>query len=156
MDLAIIVAVSENQVIGNKGRIPWKISEDLKRFKALTMGHPIIMGRETHESIGKPLPGRLNIVLTSNTLYTKEGIRIAHSFEEAVEIASEENKEFAYAIGGQRVYERAMSDAKKIELTRVFGTYEGDRFFPEIDERIWNKIKEERAENYSFETYVRR
>src|SRR5688572_25703854 len=102
MTLSLIVAMAENGVIGRDNRLPWHISEDLKRFKSLTMGHPIIMGRKTHESIGKPLPGRQNIVITRDSFYQAEGAQVVHSLEEALRACGADGEKFV--IGGSAVF----------------------------------------------------
>jgi len=160
MDLTIIVAVSKNNVIGFKGKIPWEIPEDLKRFQRLTLGHPVIMGENTFFSImnrnGQPLPKRKNIVL-SETLEQKNGIYVARNIREAIGLA--ENQD-AYVIGGERVYREFLHLATGMELTRVHVNFEGDAFFPEINEGAWNLTNKEDGLSkqgipYSFLTYHR-
>ncbi|MBI2056873.1 dihydrofolate reductase [Candidatus Pacearchaeota archaeon] len=139
MNLTIIVAASENNVIGIGDKIPWKISEDMKRFKELTLGHPVIMGRKTYESIPpkfRPLPERKNIIL-SRTFKQKEGISVARSIEKALDFTG--NKE-SYIIGGEIVYKAFLPLINKIELTRVHRNYEGNVFFPKINWENWNLI----------------
>ncbi len=152
-DLTIIVAASMNNVIGLDNKLPWKIKEDLQRFKALTMGHPIIMGRKTYESIGKPLPGRENIVLTNNPQYENNGITIYNSLEEAQRAVAEQD---AFIIGGAQIYREGMNFATRIELTRVHKVIPGDTFFPEIDPEIWKETKKDFKGDYSFISYMRR
>ena len=159
MDLTIIAALSENNVIGIENTIPWHIKRDMQRFKELTLNHPVIMGRNTYQSIiyriNHPLPNRKNIVL-SNTLPPKEGIYVAKNIEEALQLA--ENQD-TYIIGGKAIYESFLSCANKMELTRVHKYFEGDTFFPPIKWSDWNlvnKITEDGKEfRYSFETYLR-
>ena len=158
MNLTIIVAVSANNVIGKNGKIPWKISEDMKRFKELTTGHPVIMGRKTYESFPpkfRPLPERKNIVLSRN-LNSNENIYIARNIEEALELTEDKN---SYIIGGEKIYESFFPLVNKIELTRVHKFMEGDVFFPEVNWNEWNLINEEKNIDeipYSFMTYVRK
>lgn len=153
-EIIIIAAVSENNVIGNKGKIPWHIADDLKRFKDITMGKTVIMGEVTFESLPvKPLPGRRNIVITQNKNFSHEGVETAYSFDEALSICSDEDE--VYIIGGQMLYEAAMKIATRLELTRVHKNYDGDKFFPKFDEGQWKKIKEEKKAGYSFITYIR-
>ena len=135
-EINIIAAVSENNVIGMEGEIPWKISEDMKRFKRLTLGCPVIMGRKTYESIPlkfRPLPDRENIVLTSDESYSEDGIIIAHSLDHALMKALNFHPQIFIA-GGGRVYADAMPLATRLELTLVEGQFKGDTFFPEYSE----------------------
>jgi dihydrofolate reductase len=153
----IIGAVAENGVIGKDGKIPWKIPEDMERFKELTMGYPVIMGRKTYESIPKkyrPLPNRTNIVVTSRN-FEDEEILIARSLEGAVYFIEQEADKLFF-IGGQRIYEEAMDYADKLEITHVKGKYEGDRFFPEIKREIWSEIWRDDREGYSFVSYIKK
>lgn len=144
MFLSIIVAMSKNRVIGNKGKIPWYLPEDLKRFKQITMGHPIIMGRKTFESIGKPLAGRNNIVITRKRNFSAEGIVTVGSLEEALKKAGEANE--AFVIGGAQIYRLALPLADKIYLTLIDQDLEGDTFFPEVDlKKDFKVIEESRA-----------
>ena len=158
MLLTLIAAVSENNVIGNRGTIPWHIPEDLQRFRDLTSGHPVIQGRKTYESIvkklGHPLPGRKNIVLSKN-LASREGILVARTVEEALRFAVAERKD-AYAIGGEEVYRTFLPLADRMELTRVHKRVEGDSFFPEIDFNSWEKINEVKRRSYSFLKYEKK
>lgn len=157
MNLAIIVAISENNIIGIKNKIPWRIKEDMLRFKRLTINHPVIMGRKTWDSIPekfRPLPERKNIVLSKSQI--NEKIYIARNIEEALELT--ESKD-SYIIGGEKIYELFLPLANKIELTRVHNSYEGDAFFPKINWNEWDLINEEKNVNeipYSFMTYIRK
>ena len=127
MKRSVIVAIAENHVIGKGDDLPWKLSADLKRFKAITMGHPIIMGRKTYESIGKLLPGRLNIIITTNKNYTVTGGAVVHSIKEAFDYAEHQQYEEAFVIGGAAVIKEALKDCHKIYLTKVLSnTVEGD------------------------------
>ncbi len=157
-EMVLIVAVSDNNAIGKGGTIPWHIPEDFSRFKKMTMGHPCIMGRKTFESLpdnARPLPGRLNIVLTSDRQYEASGAIVVHSWEEALERADDSEKVFI--CGGAEVYRLAMDDADTIELTRVHRTIEdADTFFPDIDLSVWKLVSEEKHEEYSFLTYKRK
>ena len=149
MNLILIVAISENNVIGKDSKMPWHIPEDLKRFRELTLNHPIIMGRKTFESIGKPLDKRKNIIL-SRTLESVPKIYIARTIEEALELT--ENKD-SYIIGGETIYKTFLLKANRLELTRINKQYEGDSFFPEIDWGQWYLINEECKGPYSFLSY---
>jgi dihydrofolate reductase len=152
-NLTIIAAISENNVIGINGQLPWKIPEDLHRFKKLTMGNTIIMGRKTFESIGKPLPGRENIVLTRQPNYKEQGIILAHTIEEAIAISKNDS---IYAIGGQEIYRATLPLANAMEITRVHRNYEGDTFFPEIDYSQWKLIDQEEWGDFSYMSYSRK
>jgi dihydrofolate reductase len=127
MILSLIAAMSENRVIGREGKLPWYLPEDLKRFRKLTLGHVVIMGRKTYESIGKPLPNRTNIILTKQTNYHALGTRIEASIEKALSGLSGE----VFIIGGGEVYQQALPRADRIYLTLVHTAIEGDTFFPE-------------------------
>lgn len=129
----VIAAVSENGVIGNKGRIPWNIPEDMAHFKSLTSKHAIVMGRKTFESIGKPLPDRLNIIV-SRTIKAVEGAYVVSDFSEAVKAACSMGYEDVFVCGGEKIYEEALPLAHGIFLTKVSAEYEGDAFFPSINE----------------------
>ena len=151
----IIVAIGEgNRVIGGKGTLPWHIPEDLRRFKSLTMGHPIIMGKHTFFSIGRPLPGRTNIVLTDTPWEAPEGILIAFSLNDAIEKARRTpGGEEIFIIGGGQVYAQALPIADRLFLTFVHGNFSGDVFFPEY-EKMFSKVvsRESRErEGYRYE-----
>lgn len=139
--VTIIVAMAKNRVIGKDNKLPWHISEDLKRFKALTMGHPIIMGRKTFDSIGKPLPGRRNIVISRNPSLTLAGAEVATSLEDALARCTAEAEVFV--IGGQQIYAQALERADRIEMTRVDRDVEGDAFFPPLDHSSWSESSSE-------------
>lgn len=140
--IAIIAAVSENHIIGKEGRLPWHLPKDLARFKQLTYGHPVIMGRKTFESIGKPLPGRLNIVVTKNKHYFCRGCLTAHSIEEAIDIA-QKTDDTIFIIGGGDIYRQALPLSDKIFITRIAQHIQGDVSFPDIDPRKWQLISTE-------------
>lgn len=133
----LIAAVAENGIIGKDGGIPWNIPADLAHFKALTLGQTVIMGRRTYESIGRPLPGRQNIVVSS-TLQSLEGCSVAGSLQEALELAGETGGEI-FVIGGARLYEEALPLAQQLDLTLVAGKPEGDTWFPAVD---WVSFRE--------------
>ena len=159
MNFALVVAVAENGVIGVDGAIPWDYPEDLKRFKKLTTGHPVIMGRRTYESIvsrlGRPLPDRLNIVLSRQDLSLPSGGVQARSVEEAIELAEETDSEVAYVIGGAAVYEAFLPLADRLYRTEIHDTYEGDTEFPEWDPSAWVEVEREDHEELSFVVYER-
>jgi len=160
LEIIIIAAIADNNVIGNKNTIPWYIPEDLKRFKEITTGNPVIMGRNTFESIiariKKPLPNRENYVLTRNQEYTPEGIHIAHTLQEALEQVRTSGKTKAYIIGGQQVYQEAIPIAHTLEITHVHKTVQADTFFPQIDYTKWKETNKIEKKEYSFATYEKK
>jgi dihydrofolate reductase len=157
MTLALIVAMTKDGTIGDKGKIPWHISEDLKRFKRLTMGHPIIMGRKTYESIGKPLPGRTNIVLTQspNLAAPPEVLRFG-SLKAALDYCRQRNEDLIFVIGGSKVFEAALPLADKLFITEVHQNIPGDTTFPAYDHNAWTETAREDGPECSFVEYERR
>ncbi|MBI4009661.1 MAG: dihydrofolate reductase [Candidatus Aenigmarchaeota archaeon] len=154
-EIIIIAAVSENNVIGKDGKIPWNIKEDLQRFRKLTLNNPVIMGRKTYESLPvKPLKDRINIVLTRQKDFNPPGIIVKKSLEDAIEFCKNYDKVFI--IGGQAVFEDGLKIADTLELTRVHKNYDGDAFFPEINFGEWVLKNKDVGEDYSFLTYVRK
>ena len=135
--LSLIVAAGERNEIGKGGRMPWHLPADLKHFKEVTLGKPVIMGRRTHESIGKALPGRRNIVVTRNIDYTAEGCEIAHSLREALNLAGAAPE--IMIIGGAALYREALPLTDRIYLTRVAGQFEADTYFPAFDVQEWQE-----------------
>jgi dihydrofolate reductase len=135
--ISLIVAAATNNVIGNDGDLPWRLSDDLKRFKAVTMGKPIVMGRITFESIGRPLPGRQNIVITRQEGFVAGGCDVVRSTAEAVEAAAGADE--IMVIGGSQIYAAFLPIADRIYLTRVHTEVEGDAFFPSLDEAEWRE-----------------
>ena len=165
--VSLVVAVAGNNVIGSNGDLPWRLSSDLKRFKTMTMGKPVIMGRKCFESIGKALPGRPNIVITRNPDYRPDGVMLAGSLEDGLEIgqalASDMDAEEVCVIGGGEIYRLAMPLADLLHVTHVDAQIEGDTFFPEIDPEDWDAQDEGRQpagekDQYSmrFVTYRRK
>lgn len=159
--LTIIAAAAENNALGKNNDLVWHLPDDFKRFKKLTTGHHIIMGRKTFETFPKPLPNRTHIVITRQENYSPEGAIVVNSLSDALAIAKEDDN--AFIIGGGEIYALAMSQATHIELTRVHGTFDADTFFPEINESHWELIKEQYHEkdekhNYAFTylTYIKR
>ena len=157
--VSVIVAVAENGVIGDKNSLLWHISEDLRNFKRITSGHPVVMGRKTFESLGRPLPNRKNVVITRQDIEI-EGCEVAHSLEEALAMFSADEEIFI--IGGAQIYREAMPIADRFYLTRVHHSYEGDTSFPEWNEAEWQKVDSERFERgekyeypFTFEVYSR-
>ena len=129
--ISLIAALSENRVIGNKGKIPWHIPEDLKRFKKLTLGHAIIMGRKTYASIGKPLPNRTNIIITRDPHFLAQNCTVVHSLKEAIDEAKRVSPGEIFIIGGGEIFAQALPFADKLYLTVVTGQFEGDAIFPD-------------------------
>lgn len=157
--LSLIVATDRNRGIGINNTLPWRLPEDLAFFKRTTSGHPIIMGRKTFDSIGRPLPNRRNIVVTRNAGWTKEGVERAGSLEEAVRIAGDGE---VFVIGGAQIYVDAINVADKLIVTEIDAVYDCDAFFPAIDPTVWTEVSRDRhhsAENgwdYAFVTLQRR
>lgn len=148
MKIALVVAIAENGVIGSKGGLPWRLSTDLKRFKATTMGKPILMGRKTWESIGRPLPGRRNIVITRDRNYKAEGAEVVGSLDEALELVRNQAEGSAQPdeisiIGGGEIYREIMPLADRLYVTHVLANVHGDTYFPEIDPGIWQPVRSE-------------
>ena len=142
--ISMIVAVAANGVIGVGNKLPWHLSEDLKYFKRVTMGKPIVMGRKTFESIGKPLPGRPNIVVTRNAGWAAEGVHVAHSLEEGLALAEKlaEDGE-VMVIGGAEIFNAAAPLAQRLYYTEVKRDYLGDAFFPKPDPAVWREVSRE-------------
>lgn len=143
--ISIIVAVAENGVIGGGNTLLWHISEDLQRFKRITQGHPVIMGRKTFDSLGRPLPNRHNVVITRQHGYSHEGVTTVSSLEEALAMFSP--SEEIFITGGGQIYEQAMPVADKLYLTTVMHDYEGDTRFPEWDRSEWREVFKEYHES---------
>lgn len=160
MTISIIVAFSDNNIIGKNNKMPWSLSDDLKRFKEITTGHTVVMGRRTYESLGKPLPKRKNIVLTSIPESIIDCVT-ADSLKDAVEIS--ENETELFIIGGGSVYKQALSIADKLYITKVHADVDGDTEFPEIDYSEWvetfredHKADSKNQYDYSFINYERK
>lgn len=160
--ITMIAAAAENNELGKDNEMIWHLPDDFKRFKKLTSGHYIIMGRRTFDSLQKSLPNRTNVVITRNKNYKKEGATVVHTMEEALKISEEDSQPFI--IGGGEIYKMGLSFADKIELTRVHGTFDGaDTFFPEFSKEEWELISEvehgkDEKHKYSFtyETWLRK
>jgi dihydrofolate reductase len=142
--VSLVVAMDRGRVIGTQGRLPWHIPEDLKRFKALTMGHSIIMGRKTHASIGRLLPGRRSIIVTRQPGYVVDGAVIVHSLEEGLAACAGEDE--AFVIGGGELYVQALRDADRIHLTEVDASTAGDTWFPALPADQWREVSRERGQ----------
>ncbi|HKQ26149.1 MAG TPA: dihydrofolate reductase [Burkholderiales bacterium] len=155
--ISIIVAYAENRVIGKAGSIPWRISEDLKRFRQLTMGHHIVMGRKTWESIGRILPGRKHIIISRKPGYTVTGAKVVDSLNAAIAAARGDNEIFV--IGGSEIYALVLPIADRILATEIDRKYEGDTYFPELEKGIWRETARELRHGeadgfgYSYVTY---
>ncbi|MFH1590138.1 MAG: dihydrofolate reductase [archaeon] len=156
-DLVILAAVAENNVIGKDGKMLWHISEDLKRFKKLTMNEAVIMGRNTYDSIisslGRPLGKRFNVVLTSKPIERFDVID-CNSIDKVLDYC--DGREKAYIIGGEQIYNMFMPWAQRLEITEVHKAYDGDVFFPKIDPKFWKETKREDHDGFSFVSYDRK
>ncbi len=137
MQLTIVVAMDRNRLIGDEDRLPWRLAADLRRFKALTMGKPMVMGRLTHESIGRALPGRRNIVLSRDPHYRAEGCEVAASLDEALELCAGVDE--VMIIGGAQLYAEALPRADRLHLTLLDGSFSGDTWFPPYDRSQWRE-----------------
>lgn len=158
--VCLVAAIARNRVIGRGNALPWHLPEDLKRFKALTLGHPVLMGRKTHESIGKPLPGRRNLVITRNRGYRAAGCEVFHTLDAA--IAACRGAESLFVIGGAELYRAALGCADRLEFTEIDADFEGDAYFPEFSMAAWRESGREihaaapgRAFRYDYVRYVR-
>jgi len=158
-----LVAFDENRVIGKNNALIWHIPADLKRFKALTTGHVIIMGRKTFESIGRPLPNRTTVVISRQQDLKIEGVILAHSVEEAILKAKSISRDDIFIVGGAEIYQLSLPLADQILVTQLHDIFEGDAFFPEISPAIWEVAEQERgvtdeqnAYQFSYITYARK
>ncbi len=158
--LTIIAAIANNNALGKDNQLIWHLSADLKRFKKLTTGHHIIMGRNTFESIGKPLPNRTTVIITRNKNYKQESCIVVHSLEEALKVVK--NDDSPYIIGGAQIYKQSIDLVDKLDITMVHHDFEADVFFPKIDLFIWKEISREYFKsdkknqyNYSFVSFER-
>ena len=140
MIISLIVAMDQNRGIGDKGKVLWRLSTDLRRFKALTLGHHVIMGRKTHQSIGRALPGRVNLVVSRNINYKASGCLLVASLDIALETARLAGEEETFIIGGASIYAQALPVAQRIYLTLVHTTLPADVFFPSFDANTWKTI----------------
>ncbi len=161
--ITIIAAIGKNNELGKDNDLIWHLPADLKRFKKVTSGHYIIMGRNTFESIGKPLPNRTTVIITRNNDYFKDGCLISNSIEDALELA--ENEENAFLIGGAQIYKQAIENnlVDKLDITIVHHEFEADVYFPKIDNNIWYEVAredfkadEKNKYDYSFVSYARK
>lgn len=140
--ISIISALAQNRVIGINNTLPWRLPEDLKYFKSLTLGHHILMGRKTYESIGKPLPGRITVIITRGNYPAPDGVKIAHSLKEAIEICGDDGEIFF--VGGAELYAQALPLADRLYLTEIQAEVEGDAWFPAFDRSQWREVSRDR------------
>ena len=160
--ITVIAAIGKNNELGKENDLIWHLPADLKRFKKLTSGHPIIMGRNTYESIGRPLPNRITIIITRDQHYQQEGCLVASSIEEAIQLANHDDEIFI--IGGAQIYQQVMESTviDKLDITHIHASFDADVYFPEINTEHWKEIQREDfkadAKNkydYSFVSYIR-
>ena len=159
--MKLIVAKASNNVIGDDNKLIWHLPNDLKHFKNLTTNHPIVMGRKTYESLGRPLPNRTNIIITRDQNFKDEQVVITYSLEDAIAKAKDINEDF-FIIGGGEIYKQAMLEADELYITEVHHEFDGDTYFPEIDEEVFEEVEKEHhlkdekhPYSYSFLTYKR-
>ncbi|MGH3448460.1 MAG: dihydrofolate reductase [Nocardioidaceae bacterium] len=154
MTVSLIAALGRNRVIGSDGDLPWHLSEDLKRLKRLTMGHTLVMGRLTYESIGRPLPGRTTIVVTRQRGWAADGVTVAHSLTEALAVALAGDDD-VFVMGGGEIYAQALPLADRLELTEVDQAPAGDTYFPVVAADDWEESAREQREGFTWVTYER-
>ena len=141
MKISLVVAAARNKVIGREGGLPWRMPADLRHFKQLTMGHHVVMGRTTHTSIGRPLPGRVNVVLSRDPQLALEGCIVVESFDDAVAVARAAGEQELFVIGGAQIYALALSHAHRIHLTRIEADCEGDTHAPDFEQLGWREVQ---------------
>jgi len=146
MKISLIVAMASNRVIGLNNQMPWHLSADLKKFKSITMGKPIVMGRKTFESIGRPLPGRTNIIISRNPDYSQAGCIVVNDLDSALASACQQADEI-FVIGGSALYDALLPRANRLYLTQINAAFEGDTFFPEINQDEWQELNREDIAN---------
>ena len=163
MKLSVLAALSENRVIGHRGRLPWRLPDEMRHVKQLSMGHCLLMGRKTFESIGRPLPGRTTIVVTRNPDFARQDVLVARDLDAALTTAEERGDDEAFVFGGETIYRLALPRADRLYLTRIHAELEGDAFFPDFDEREWELVSEtehpadeHHAYAFTFQWYERR
>lgn len=142
--LSAIAAQGENRVIGKDNKMPWHLPADLKHFKTITSGHPVLMGRKTFESIGKPLPNRTNIIMTRDSNYSAPDCIIVNNVETAVSMANELEMDEIFIIGGAEIYRQLLPQIQRVYLTIIHHAFEGDAFFPELNKNEWHEISREK------------
>lgn len=160
--ISFLWAEDENRLIGKDNQLPWRLPADLKYFKETTMGHPIVMGRKTYESIGKPLPGRTNIVLTRNPSFKVDGCEVLHSKADFLSWAKKTDEEI-FVIGGAEIYRLFIDEVDQLYVTKIFEQFEGDEYFPKINWENWQLISKElgikdekNPYNYEFRRFIRK
>ncbi|SFI01254.1 MULTISPECIES: dihydrofolate reductase [unclassified Bacillus (in: firmicutes)] len=160
--ISLLVAMDKNRLIGKDNQLPWHLPADLAYFKKVTMGHPIIMGRKTFESIGRPLPGRTNIILTRNQNYEMEGCKVIHSIDDVKKMDEQMNEEL-FVIGGAEIFKEVLPFANRLYITQIEEVFEGDTFFPEINYNEWEEVSatqgvtdEKNPYTYAYHVYDRR
>lgn len=165
MIISMVAAAGENNTLGRDGKLLWSLPHDMRRFKKLTMGHPVIMGRKTFETLPEPLPGRTNIIITRRKDYQAENCKVVHSMEEALKVAkSLPNVKEICILGGGEIYKLGLSFANKIELTRIHDNFEnGDAFFPNIDCNQWELLSEiyhssdlKHKQAFTYQTFIKK
>jgi len=154
MTLALVAAVGANGVIGRDGGLPWHLPEDLAHFKRLTLGHVLVMGRRTYESIGRSLPGRTTVVVTRDETWAAAGVTVAHSIEQALEIAAGIDGS-VFVVGGADVFRETLPSADRLHLTHVDASPDGDTVFPDVDWSQWVEIGRELRDGFTFVDYAR-
>ncbi|GAB2599053.1 dihydrofolate reductase [Kribbella endophytica] len=152
MSVVLIAAVGRNGVIGRDNDLPWRIREDLQHFKQLTLGHTLVMGRKTYDSIGRPLPGRRTVVITRQPDWSAEGVEVVHTIDDALKLADGND---IYVAGGGEIYRLALPYADRLELTEVDQAPEGDVTFPAIDPAAWTETARDPREGFTFVSYLR-
>ncbi|GAB2630950.1 dihydrofolate reductase [Kribbella swartbergensis] len=150
MTVILIAAVGANGVIGRDNDLPWRIREDLRRFKQLTLGHTLVMGRKTYDSIGRPLPGRRTVVVTRQTAWSTEGVDVVHSLDDALTYDGD-----LFVAGGGEIYRQALPYADRLELTEVAQSPDGDVTFPEVDLGLWTETSRDAHDGFAFVSYRR-
>ncbi|MBI2651821.1 type 3 dihydrofolate reductase [Candidatus Woesearchaeota archaeon] len=153
MIISLIAAMGKNRVIGKNNSLPWKLPADMEYFKKLTKGKPVIMGRKTFESMGKALPNRINIIITSNKNYKAKDCVIVHSIKEALKSAGNKNNEEAMVIGGAKIYEEFLPIANKVYLTVIDEDFDGNIYFPDFSRKEWKETKREEHESDKVNPY---
>ncbi|MFD1777435.1 dihydrofolate reductase [Fredinandcohnia salidurans] len=142
--ISLLVAMDKNQLIGKDNDLPWRLPADLAYFKRVTMGHPIIMGRKTYDSIGRPLPGRENIIVTRDTSYEAEGCKVIHSIEEIVKMNEQTDQEL-FVIGGAEIFKEILPHSDRLYITEINEEFKGDTYFSAFDKVEWKVISEEKG-----------
>lgn len=153
--ITIVAAVADNGVIGREGGLPWRLPGDLARVKNLTMGHVLVMGRRTYESIGRPLPGRTTVVVTRQPNWRADGVLVAHDIDAALEVAAQHDPE-VYVFGGAEIYAAALPKVDRMVVTWVDARPDGDTTFPDVDWQRWREVEREPGEGFSVVVYERR